>query len=125
MVRHTFAAYRDDHPGDAQPIRFNDDRWQNHVPIRLPRTVCIDDERVPAGTAAVLINQSHTDPDLVMSINQEEKRLFDLIDGRCTTGAIAERKGTSNGHDGREHARRFFERLWWYDQVVFDASTRS
>ncbi len=125
MVRHTFVAYRDDHPGDAQPIRFDDDRWQNHVPIRLPRTVCIDDKRVPVGAAAVLINQSHTDPDLVMSINREEKRLFDLIDGRCTTGAIAERKGTSNGHDGREHARRFFERLWWYDQVVFDASTRS
>jgi len=25
--------------------------------------------------------------------------------------------------EDRAAARSFFERLWWYDQVVFDAST--
>ena len=123
MVRHSFVAYRDDHPGDGHPIRFDTDRWQAFVPIRLPRTVCIDDEgRVPRGAAAVLINQSHSDQDLVLSIDEAEMELFRAIDGRRTIAAIVERTQTTGNPAGREGARDFFERLWWYDQVVFDES---
>ena len=45
--------------------------------------------------------------------------LFDAIDGKRTLAEILEvaRKG---GDERR--ALRFFERLWQYDQVVFDAS---
>ncbi len=126
MVRHTFVAYRDDRPGDSQPIRFNDDLWQAYVPIRLPRTICVEEKhRLAPGAAAGLINKSHTDTDLVLSIDDEEKQLFHAIDGKRTIGAIAESTGVSSGHDGRDRARQFFERLWWYDQVVFDASMRA
>ncbi len=126
MVRHTFTAYRDDHPAPVHMIRFDDDLWQDYIPIRQARTICIsDDQRVPAGAAAVLINQSHTDPDLLLSIDQEEKGLFDAIDGRRRISAIVDGGGTSNHPQRLERARSFFESLWWYDQVVFDASTRT
>ncbi|MFQ5527756.1 MAG: class I SAM-dependent methyltransferase [Thermoanaerobaculia bacterium] len=126
MVRHTLVAYRDDHPGDSQPIRFDGDRWHAYVPIRLPRTICIDEEqRVPPGAAAVLINQSHTDPDLVLPIDDEETRLLHAIDGTRTIHAIVANTRTSKNQEPLERARSFFDRLWWYDQVVFDASMQT
>jgi SAM-dependent methyltransferase len=118
MVRHSLVAYRTDRPGASQPICFDDDRWLNHVPIRLPRTLIIE-ERLPPGAAAVLINQSHTYPDLYLPINAQEKRLFKAIDGRRTIAQIVRQAATQTVQ--RQH-RAFFERLWWYDQVVFDAS---
>lgn len=42
--------------------------------------------------------------------------MFDAIDGTRTIGKIAD------GHRQHDTARAFFERLWWHDQVVFDAS---
>ena len=118
MVRHSLVAYRTDRPGASQPICFDDDRWLTHVPIRLPRTLIIE-ERLPPGAAAVLINQSHTYPDLYLPINAQEKRLFKAIDGRRTIAQIVRQAATQTVQ--RQH-RAFFERLWWYDQVVFDAS---
>jgi hypothetical protein len=84
----------------------------------LPRTLIIED-RLPPGAAAVLINQSHTYPDLYLPINAQEKRLFKAIDGRRTIAQIVRQAATQTVQ--RQH-RAFFERLWWYDQVVFDAS---
>ena len=82
-------------------------------------------ERLPAGAAAVLINQSHTDKDLFMPIDAVEKCLLDEIDGHRSIGDLAEAalppSLTSSPH---EIARSFFERLWQYDQVVFDSSAR-
>ena len=78
--------------------------------------------RVPEGAEAVLINQSHTDPDLVLPIGRREKELFEAIDGRRTVGDIVDRPGAAGDE---ESDRGFFMRLWWHDQVVFDASTDS
>jgi hypothetical protein len=58
-----------------------------------------------------------------MPIDSTEKCLFDAIDGTCSIGDIAERTLPSSQKKSQlAIARSFFERLWWYDQVVFDAS---
>jgi hypothetical protein len=85
------------------------------VPIRLPDTICVQ-ERLPPGAAAVLINRTHTYTDIYLPIDKQEKRLFDAIDGRRTIREIAQT------HGALEASRAFFERLWRYDQIVFDAS---
>jgi hypothetical protein len=58
-----------------------------------------------------------------MPINSTEKLLFDAIDGKCSIGDIVERTLPSAQKTSHlDMALAFFERLWWYDQVVFDAS---
>jgi SAM-dependent methyltransferase len=122
MVRHNLIAYRDDHPGNRRPVRFDDERWHNFVPVRLPETISVQ-QRLPPGAAAVLINQAHTYPDLFMPITAAEKRLFDAIDGKRTVDDIARVAATMDSHRCRpDPLGVFFERLWYYDQVVFDAS---
>ena len=115
MVRHSLVVYRKDRPGGPPQLHFDGDVWLGYVPIRTSDTICVQ-ERLPAGAAAVLINQTHTYKDLFMPIDSAEKGLFDAIDGNRCIGEIAEE---TSQHD---MARSFFERLWWYDQVVFDAS---
>ncbi len=122
MTRHGFVVYRADEPAVDRMVLFDDERWPEFVPIRLPRTVCIDDDRVPENAAAALINQSHTDPDLVMLVSEHEKQLFDRIDGVRTVHDIASVRSSSSSDD-LERARSLFERLWWHDQVVFDTSS--
>jgi hypothetical protein len=122
MVCHNLIAYRDDHPGKSQPVRFDDERWHDFVPIRLPETISFQ-QRLPPGAAAVLINQAHTYPDLMVPITAAEKRLFEAIDGKRTVDDIARVAATIDSHHRRpDPAGVFFERLWQYDQVVFDAS---
>ena len=77
-------------------------------------------ERLPPGAAAVLINQSHTYTDLYLPIDKEEKQLLEAIDGKRTIADIVHSTWVHEQH--WERARSLFERLWWYDQVVFDAS---
>jgi hypothetical protein len=50
-----------------------------------------------------------------MPIDAAEKRLFDRVDGVRTLGEIADDVPAAM-------ARDFFERLGWWDQVVFDSS---
>jgi SAM-dependent methyltransferase len=119
MVAHSFIAHRDDRPDASQPITFAGDRWRDYVPIPLPWTVCVR-ERLSPGSAAVLINRSHTFTDLILTIDSFEDRLNGAIDGRRTLDEILQ-LAAREGHDERR-ALRFFERLWNYDQVVFDAS---
>jgi len=122
MVRHSMVVHRNDCPHVPQPISFTGDNWRGYVPIRMPDTICIR-ERLPAGAAAVLINQNHTYTDLFMPIDSTEKRLFDAIDGNRCIGEIVESTLSSSQQIKQvEIARAFFERLWCYDQVVFDAS---
>ena len=122
MVRHSVIAYRDDSPGGAQPISFAGDDWLGYVPLRMPDTICVQ-ERLPPGAAAVLINPTHAYRDLIMPIDSTEKGLFDAIDGNCSIGGIVERTlPSSQARPQLDMARTFFEKLWWYDQVVFDAS---
>ena len=122
MLRHSVVVYRDDSPGGAQPVSFAGDAWLGYVPIRRSDTICVQ-ERLPHGAAAVLINQTHTDRDLYMLIDATEKCLFDAMDGDGSIGDIAQRTlPYSQDKSQLDRARAFFERLWRYDQVVFDAS---
>jgi len=125
MARHSVVVYRDDIPGGPQQVSFLDDSWVDHVPIRMSDTICIQD-RLPPGAAAVLINQTHTYPDLFLPIKSIEKRLLDAIDGVRSISDIVERTlPHSHRVANPDIARVFFERLWWHDQVVFDASRQT
>jgi SAM-dependent methyltransferase len=122
MVRHSVVVYRDDSPVAQQRVSFGGDAWPGYVPIKMSDTICVQ-ERLPPGAAAVLINQTHTYRDLFMPIDSTEKRLFDAIDGNRSIGDIVERTLPSVQKELQpDMARTFFERLWRYDQVVFDAS---
>jgi SAM-dependent methyltransferase len=117
MDRHSFVAYRDDCEREAQPITFEGDAWRSFVPVRLPWTLTIKD-RAPAGVAAVLINPSHTYPDLALFIDDEQEPVFKAIDGERSVGEILQSAG---GLEEEEKGRQFFNRLWEHDLVVFDA----
>jgi SAM-dependent methyltransferase len=122
MVRHSMVAYRDDGPGGPQRVSFAGDAWLRYVPLRMPDTICVQ-ERLPPGAAGVLINRTHAYRDLIMPIDSTEKRLFDAIDGNRSIGAVLEGTlASSQTKSQLDMARTFFEKLWWYDQVVFDAS---
>ena len=122
MVRHTAIAYRDDAPGGARRISFAGDAWLSHVPVRMPDTVCIR-ERLPPGAAAVLISQSHTSRDVFLPVDASELHLLDSIDGEHSVAELLDKTVPSSLDASRlDRARAFFERLWWHDQVVFDAS---
>jgi len=116
ITRHNFVAYRSDRLAERQPICFRDEKWRQYVPIRLPWTLCVRDH-VPAGSVAVLVNRAHNHPDLALGINEAQYGLFSDIDGRRTVGEIAQ---NSQKEDVRP--LEFFQQLWRYDQVVFDAS---
>jgi SAM-dependent methyltransferase len=123
MVRHSAIVYRDDQPPSVQHPDFAGETFLDCVPIRMPDTICVQ-ERLPPGAVAVLINQTHTYRDLYLPIAAPEKRLFDAIDGNRSVGDIVERAlQTSRTTASLDVARDFFERLWCYDQVVFDLST--
>jgi SAM-dependent methyltransferase len=122
MVRHSVIVYRNDRSGDIRPIGFTGNEWLRYVPIRMPDTICVQ-ERLPPGAAAVLINQNHTYRDLFMAMSSMEKSFLDAIDGNRTIGDIIEKALQSTPEPSQlKMARSFFERLWWHDQVVFDAS---
>jgi len=74
----------------------------------------------------VLINQNHTYPDLILPVDEFELQLYKGINGERSVAEIM-RTITTTENDQRqsERARSFFERLWWYDQVVFDTSRKS
>jgi hypothetical protein len=92
--------------------------WLRYVPIRLPETLCIQ-ERLPAGAAGVLLSRFHSSPDLILPVDAREKQMLDEVDGRRSIAATAEAAG---GDESSARTRHLFERLFWYDQVVFDAS---
>jgi SAM-dependent methyltransferase len=124
MVRHSAVVYRNDNP-QAQHVSFEGDGWLDYVPARASDTVCVQ-ERLPDGAAAVLINRSHTFRDLYLPIDTTEKSLFDGVDGNRSIGEIVEDRFPAPCSESiLDRSRGFFERLWWYDQVVFDISKRA
>ena len=116
ITQHNFVAYRSDRSTESQPIRFAGEEWRNYIPIRLPWTVCVRD-RVPPGSVAVLLNRAHKHPDLVLPINAAQDHVYRLIDGTLNLGEIAQNSAKEN-----VRTLQFFEQLWHYDQIVFDAS---
>jgi SAM-dependent methyltransferase len=119
MVSHSFIAYRDDRSGESQPITFSGDRWRDYIPIAVPWTLSVR-ERLPAGFAAVLINGAHTFTDLLLPLTAFEDRLFCAIDGKRTLGELA--RFAAHEPELEHRVLNFFERLWRYDHIVFDAS---
>ena len=121
MLRHSLIAYRTGRPGDSHLPRFDGDDWLGYVPLRLPETISVR-ERLPAGAAAALINRSHSDPDLVLFVDAAELQMIEAIDGRRTIADIIEHVATSKPaiRPTRRQTHRLFQRLWQYDQVVFD-----
>jgi SAM-dependent methyltransferase len=117
MTCHSLIAYRSDMKRSSAKSPFDDDRWPSYVPLRLAHTMCVQ-ERLPPGAAGVLLNRSHPFHDLILVINAREKRMFDAIDGRRSIAEIVDHAG----NDGSSGAGGFFEKLWTYDQVVFDTS---
>ena len=118
MLRHSAIVVRADGAGAPRQPTFSNDGWQTFVPIRMPDTICVE-ENLPRGTAAVLINRNHTYRDIYMPIDAQEKRLVDAIDGTRTIADIA------RTDEQLDVARLLFERLHWHDQVAFDASARA
>jgi SAM-dependent methyltransferase len=122
MLRHSLIAYRDDAPRNGSFPRFDDEEWLGYVPIRLPEAVCLRN-RLPAGAAAVLVNQGHEYHDLFLPIDSEQLRLYEAIDGKTAIIGLLERVAGKREKPGpRERARLFYSQLWFSDQVVFDAS---
>ena len=123
MLRHSLIAYRADRPGASHLPRFDQDDWLDYTPLRLPETISVR-ERLPAGAAAALINHSHSDPDLVLFVDAAELQMVEAIDGQRSIADIVQRLAgpASPRRKLREQARNLFQRLWWYDQVVFDTS---
>jgi len=116
MANHSFIAYRNDTNNDGAKISFDDERYLRYVPVRLPWTMCLQDQ-IPPGAAGALVNQTHLFDDLFILINEKEKQIYEAIDGRRSVAEIVEKvEGFS------PLAREFFEKLWRYDQVVFDTS---
>ena len=108
-------------PNDGDPVSMpggfaDGDGWRDYVPIRLPGTLCIQ-ERLPAGAAGVLISRYHRSPDLILPIDAREKQILDAVNGHRSIAAIAEAAG---GSARLPQARCLFEKLFWYDQVVFE-----
>jgi len=119
MIRHSAVVYRDDYPGDPQPVSFNGNDWLEYIPIRMPDTTCVEDTR-QAESREVLINRAHTYTDLILPISQAEKRILAAIDGKHRIGDLLRNLSPANDQSTNiTQGRRFFEQLWRYDQVVF------
>ena len=120
MTRHSAILYRDDIDISQHIVNFDAEAWLGYIPVRVSDTICIQN-RVPRSAAAVLINRTHTYKDLFLTMNHGEKRLFDLIDGQQTIGAIVDKTRSYRDPVMHNHlARTLFKQLWWHDQVVFD-----
>lgn len=115
MVRHTAIVYRDDAPADLGVIDFGGAAWLDYRPLRLPGTVCVQ-EQLPPGTAGVLINRRHADRDLYLPVDAAGRQVHAAIDGATRVRDLLSRHAPGDGG-------RFFEQLWRYDQIVFDATS--
>jgi SAM-dependent methyltransferase len=118
MNQHSLIAYRSDSSMEAPAFEFTDERSRDYIPIRLPWALTIR-ERLPPGSAAVVLNPAHVHHDLVLPVNAAQDRVLGQIDGQRTLGEIV--SGLGSGEEAYR-ALRFVQQLWWYDQIVFDAS---
>jgi len=116
MIRHSAVAYPDDNPCMPR-ISFDHEAWLDYVPIRMPDTLTVR-EQLPPGIAAILINRAHTQRDICQPIRPQEIGLLEAIDGKRTIREML----ASEAECGA--ARSLFERLWWHDQIVFDAAAQ-
>jgi SAM-dependent methyltransferase len=115
MVRHSAIVYREDHPWASRQIGFGGREFLEAVPLRLPDTVTLR-ERLPTGTAAALRSRSHAYADTILPLVRHELDFVEAIDGTRTVSDLIATESRA------PFAIPFLERLWWHDQIVFDAS---
>ncbi len=71
----------------------------------------------------MLLNPMHRHTDILLPIDASEERLLNAIDGSRPVREILRIATDNPQSEGYEDsARAFIERLWRYDQIVFDAS---
>ncbi|MBZ4039111.1 class I SAM-dependent methyltransferase [Novilysobacter selenitireducens] len=116
MATHSLVVRRDDEEAGA-PVGFDDERWRDYVPLRMPSTG-LERDRAPAGAVGLLFNRSHRFHDIVLPVGPDELALLQAIDGHRSMGGIVD-KAIPGSWDV---AQRFFRALWHYDQIVVDAS---
>jgi len=62
----------------------------------------------------------------MLCLTATEKGLYDAIDGSASVGEMLARTLPSvQQNEQFDKVGSFFERLWWYGQVVFDTSFSS
>lgn len=120
MTHHSVIACRDDEARAEPVISFADEAWRQYIPIRSSEALYVQ-ERLPVGAVALLANRGHATSDTRLPINARERRLLEAVDGRCSIGELL----SQQTHASDDAVRAFFERLWWHDQAVFDASGSS
>lgn len=108
MTRHTVIAF-DSGDSTSGVLDFTDPVAAQWMPVPVTTAIAVG-ERLPEGASAALINQAHTDVDLVLFANSREHEVFESIDGTHTIADL--------GMDVD-----FVERLWRHDLVVIDSTT--
>ena len=116
ISNHDFIVQGSDAKGDRK-VNFDGEEYLRYVPVRRAWTICVQNQQIPPGAAGVLLNQTHVFDDLFLPVNELEKQMYEAIDGQRNISEIVEAVKYSS-----PHARSFFEKLWWYDQAVFDIS---
>jgi len=123
MIRHSVIVYDPKSANLKEQIRLRAGASPSDIPVRTADTICVQDP-LPPGAAGVLINRSHTYTDLILPISPMEKMWLDAMDG---IRSIAEIAKACTSHFSQktdlDSACSFFDRLWHYDQVVFDTSS--
>lgn len=117
ITNHDFVVQGSDLKNDVK-VSFAGQDYLSYVPVRRAWTICVE-EQLPPGAAGILFNRTHLFNDLFVQIGEEEKQMYEAIDGRRNIAEIVETVKYSS-----PLARDFFEKLWWNDQVVFDLSRR-
>jgi len=117
MTNHDFVVHASSASNGNAKVRFDDKSYLQYVPIRRAWTMCVK-ERLPPGAAGVLVNQTHLFHDLFLLIDEQEKQMYEAINGKRSVAEIVEQTTP-------KEPAAFFEKLWQYDQVVFDTSKAS
>lgn len=122
MLRHSAIIHHQTDFTDEFLIPTNHPQWQFMIPLRSPGSIIVQDN-LPAGADAVIINQQHTFPDLVLPVDKSQLQIFETIDGLSTMGEIISSLSyAGNNLRIKSSMRIFFQQLWNYDHVVFDTS---
>ena len=122
MLRHSAVIYHDSTKRDLPVFDCDQNQWLQYIPLRTPGSIYLQ-ENLPEGAAAVLLNQAHTFSDLVLPIDETQLQIFNEIDGHTTIGKILKKVSSpASSEKIKDNACRFFQQLWWFDQVVLETS---
>jgi SAM-dependent methyltransferase len=110
ITRHSAILHRHDAPQSLQLPAWHGSAANRFVPLRSASAIVVG-ERLPPGAAGALLNRAHNHSDLVMFVDESERAAFEAIDGERTVAELSQSLDPD-----------FFQRLWWHDLVVVDAS---